>query len=225
MSFSRIFVIMFLVPIWSITQTTVVYANPDLNENSLARNNDARESHDQGLFAELARERTKAALNQANVTYDIKVRAHARGAITEADLIYSHIAIQIAAEADLRALYAISHQSIDEKVGILRSSWQDGATARVLSDLAKLYLELRENYVTLSIALLKNTADLAQDRQKIFLIKEELVKNHTISREEFNEALVLNDAAKENLRIATTQVADANKALADAKRDLADVTP
>jgi hypothetical protein len=225
MPFSRRFALVFLAGFFSLNLTSPAGASPDLNEDVLVRNNDSRESHDQRLLAELARERTKAALNQANLTYDIKVRAHNRGAITEADLLYSHINVVTAAQADQRAIYSITHQTIDEKVGILRSSWQDGSRTRVLSDLAKLYVELREHYVVLSTELLKNTTDLAQDRQKIFLIKQELVRNHTISQEEFNEAVVLNDAAKEDLRIATTQLADANKAVADAKRDLADVTP
>ena len=225
MPFSRPFALILLAGFLSLGKTDSASASPGLNEEVLVRNNDSRESHDQRLLAELARERTKAALNQAILTYDIKVSAHNRGAITEADLLYAHINVLMAAQADQRSLYAITHQTIDEKVGILRSTWQDGSRTRVLSDLAKLYLELREHYVTLSTELLKNTTESAQDRQKVFVIKEELLRNHTISREEFNEAVVLKDAAKEDLRIATTQLADANKAVADAKRDLADVTP
>jgi hypothetical protein len=51
-------------------------------------------------------------------------------------------------------------------------------------------------------------------------MKGKLVKTHAISLEDFNEASVLNQQAKEELKITNAQLTNARAALAEALDDL-----
>jgi multidrug resistance efflux pump len=136
------------------------------------------------------------------------------------ELLNSHMALLQASMAHRRTVYVEEHESLDERIWQLRSAWIAGSKSRSLKELAKLYVEIRQKYVAFSEGLLSDMTMMARDRQESYEMKGKLVKTHAISLEEFNEASVFNQQAKEELKITNAQLTNARAALAEAQNDL-----
>ena len=197
-----------------------VFADSSITEEYLAGRNEARQSRDRKLYAQTLREKAKATLTQADFVYAQGVRLRERNAMSEMELLNAHMALLQASMAYRRAVYIEEHESLDERIWQLRSAWIGGSKSRFLKDLAKIYVEIRQKYVAFSEGLLSDMTMMARDRQESYEMKGKLLKTRAISLEEFNEASVFNQQAKEELKITNAQLTNARAALAEALDDL-----
>jgi len=197
-----------------------VFADSSITEEYLAGRNETRQSGDRKIYAQTLREKAKATLTQANYVYAEDVKLRERNVVSEMDLLNSHIALLQASIAHRRTVYVEEHEALDERIGQLRSAWIIGAKSRSLKDLAKLYLDIRQKYVTFSEGVLTDMTMMVRDCQESYEMKGKLVKTHAISLEEFHEATVINQQVREELKIANAQLTSARAALAEAQNDL-----
>ena len=197
-----------------------VFADSSITEEYLAGRNETRQSRERKIYAQTLREKAKATLTQADFVYAEDVRLRERNAVSEMELLNSHMALLQASMAHRRTVYVEEHESLDERIWQLRSAWIAGSKSRSLKELAKLYVEIRQKYVAFSEGLLSDMTMMARDRQESYEMKGKLVKTHAISLEEFNEASVFNQQAKEELKITNAQLTNARAALAEAQNDL-----
>lgn len=195
-------------------------ANSTITEEYLAGRNEARQSRDRKIYAQTLREKAKATLTQADFVYAENVRLRERNAVSEMELLNAHMALLQASMAYRRTVYIEEHESLDERIWQLRSAWIGGSKSRFLKDLAKIYVEIRQKYVAFSEGLLSDITMMARDRQESYEMKGKLLKTRAISLEEFNEASVFNQQAKEELKITNAQLTNARAALAEALDDL-----
>jgi multidrug resistance efflux pump len=197
-----------------------VFADSSITEEYLAGRNEARQSRERKIYAQTLREKAKATLTQADFVYAEDVRLRGRNAVSEMELLNAHMALLQASMAYRRTVYVEEHESLDERIWQLRSAWIVGSKSRSLKDLAKIYVEIRQKYVAFSEGLLSDMTMMARDRQESYEMKAKLVKTHAVSLEEFNEASVFNQQAKEELKITDAQLKNARTALAEALNDL-----
>ena len=196
------------------------FADSSITEEYLAGRNEARQSRERKIYAQSLREKAKATLTQADFVYAEGVRLRERNAMSEMELLNAHMALLQASMAYRRTVYIEEHESLDERIWQLRSAWIVGSKSRSLKDLAKIYVEIRQKYVAFSEGLLSDMTMMARDRQESYEMKGKLVKTHAISLEDFNEASVFNQQAKEELKITNAQLTNARAALAEALDDL-----
>jgi hypothetical protein len=197
-----------------------VLADSSITEEYLAGRNEARQSRERKIYAQSLREKAKATLTQADFVYAEGVRLRERNAMSEMELLNAHMALLQASMAYRRTVYIEEHEALDERIWQLRSAWIVGSKSRSLKDLAKIYVEIRQKYVAFSEGLLSDMTMMARDRQESYEMKGKLVETHAISLEDFNEASVLNQQAKEELKITNAQLTNARAALAEALDDL-----
>jgi len=203
-----------------LTMSVQVLADSSITEEYLAGRNEARQSRERKIYAQSLREKAKATLTQADFVYAEGVRLRERNAMSEMELLNAHMALLQASMAYRRTVYIEEHEALDERIWQLRSAWIVGSKSRSLKDLAKIYVEIRQKYVAFSEGLLSDMTMMARDRQESYEMKGKLVETHAISLEDFNEASVLNQQAKEELKITNAQLTNARAALAEALDDL-----
>jgi hypothetical protein len=193
----------------------------DMNEEVLMRHNDAREAHDRQASAEIARQRTKAALEQAQFVFNLDSILYQRNAMPRWDVLQSRQRLLQAMLADRFALYVIELSGLEMRIQQLRASWRDGTVEPNLSQLAKLFVEKRQMRVAQSEANLNDYRDIASIRRELHSINESLSNGQIVSSEALNESKVNATEAEAEVVIATRELNQAREALAEAQRDLA----
>jgi hypothetical protein len=192
----------------------------DMNEEVLMRHNDAREAHDRQASAEIARQRTKGALDQARFVFNLESILFQRNAIPRWDLLHSQQRLLQAMLADRFALYVVEVSGLEMRMQDLRASWRDGTVEPDISQLAKLFVEKRQMRVAQSEANLNDLREIARIRKELHSINESLANGHVVSAEALNESKVNANQAEAEVVIATRELAQARESLADAQRDL-----
>jgi hypothetical protein len=200
--------------------TSAWAALAEINEDVLMRHNDVNEAHDRQASAEIARERTKAALNHARFVFELDSGLYQRKAIPRWDLLQSRLRLLQAALSDRLALFVINVSGLEMRIQTLRASWRDGSAAANLSQLAALFVEKRQMRVDQSEANQRDLSEIEEIRRELHGINESLSEGRYVSAEARHESKVNAEESAAVASIASRELDQARQALVEAQRDL-----
>lgn len=191
-----------------------------VSEDSIMRRDDSIDAHNRRVGAEMAREKTRAAVTHAKVVYDMSVRLGELNATAKWEVYEKLIDLLHAQLADRVAEHLVTVAGLDEQIGALRHSWRDGTSRVDVALLAQLMVEKRESALRLAEGNLADHRQLADARKAMYEIQDELARRRTVSEEDRHLAMVLKNQTAAEVTIVASELEVAKEHLAEAKRDL-----
>ena len=194
----------------------------EINEDVLMRHDDARESRDRILMAELAHARATNALDMARFVFDLDSRLYQVNAVPRLTLLESQLRLRQAQIGDRVAHNVKATAMIEEQIDNLRASWRgQGGSSADLVGLAKLLVEKRKLRVAMIEGNLGDFTDIAKVRNEIYQTNKEALASASVSQQQVQESYYNARQSNEDVSISSRDLAFAKASLEDALKDLA----